>query len=258
MSLDVIDLRDFYTTSLGQVAARAIRRKVRGVWPDVKGESILGLGFATPYLGPFRRNGTRVLAAMPAGQGVLHWPAEGGGLATLVDEADLPFPDLSVDRVLLVHGLEMTEQVPALMREVWRVMTGSGRLLVVVPNRRGIWARFERTPFGHGRTYSMGQLSRLLRDTMFTPVQSQTALFVPPTRSRMVLASARAWEELGTRGFNTFAGVVMIEATKQIYAGHALPDRRRRLANLPLPQRPCAAQGFGPIERSRRLEKSRS
>lgn len=243
MSLDIVDIRDFYATGLGQTAARMIRRRIRDIWPDAKGLSVLGLGYATPYLNFFRSGGgggARVLAAMPAAQGVLHWPADGASLTTLTDEAELPFPDLSMDRVLLIHALESTEQVQPMMREIWRVLSGSGRLLVVVPNRRGIWARLDRTPFGYGQPYSSGQLSRLLRETMFTPVRSHAALFTPPTRSRMVLASARAWEEVGSRAFVPFAGVVMIEATKQIYGGHpeTVPRRRRRGAYVALPQGP--------------------
>lgn len=238
MTMDAVDLRDFYATALGQVASRLICQRIRAVWPEAPGMSVLGIGYATPYLTHFLGNGAvRVMAAMPAAQGVLHWPADGPGSTALTDETELPFPDLSIDRVLLVHSLETAEQVRPMMREIWRVMSGSGRLLAVVPNRRGIWARLDRTPFGHGQPYSAGQLSRLLRETMFTPVQSHTALFVPPARSRMVLAAAKAWEELGQRGIVPFAGVVMIEATKQIYAGHTIPQRRRR-AYFPLPQGP--------------------
>ena len=242
MWTDAIDLRDFYATSMGHVARRMIRQRIRDVWPDVKGLSVLGLGYPTPFLGPFRSEAARVLAAMPASQGVLHWPPEGGGLTLLTESIELPFPDLSVDRVLLVHALENAEQVRPMMREIWRVLAGSGRLLVVVPNRRGIWARFERTPFGLGQPYSPGQLSRLLRETMFTPIQTHPALFVPPTRSRMVLSSAPAWEKVGQKFFNTFAGVVLAEATKQIYAGHAAATRpRRRRSYVALPQRNAGA-----------------
>lgn len=234
MWTDAVDLRDFYATSLGSVARRMIRRRIRAVWPDVTGQSLLGLGYTTPFLTPFRSEAARILAAMPASQGVLHWPADSGGLTTLTDESELPFPDLSIDRVLLVHVLECTAQVQPMMREVWRVLAGGGRLLVVVPNRRGIWARFERTPFGRGLPYSPGQLSRLLRESLFTPIQSHTALFIPPSRSRMVLSAAPAVEEIGQRWFAAVSGVVMIEATKEIYAGHLEPSssRRRRRAYL--------------------------
>jgi len=237
MWTDAIDLRDFYATSLGGVARRMIRRHIRALWPEVKGLNVLGVGYVTPFLNPFRNEATRVLAAMPASQGVLPWPLEGDGLTTLADEVELPFPDLSMDRILLVHALECAEQVRPMMREVWRVLSDSGRLLIVVPNRRGLWARFERTPFGHGLPYTPGQISRLLRETMFTPLRPSGALFVPPTRSRMVLSSALAWEELGQRWFPAFSGVATMEATKQIYAADARPVASRRRNYVAVPQR---------------------
>jgi len=194
MWTDVVDLRDFYSSSMGQVARRMIRRRLRELWPDVTGQSVLGLGYAAPYLNIFRGDAERVLAAMPAAQGVLHWPPEEPGLTALVDELDLPFPDLSMDRVLLVHAMECTDQVRPLLREIWRVLSGSGRLVVVTPNRRGLWAQFERTPLGLGQPYSPTQLSRVLLDNLFTPIETHPALFVPPVHSRMILSSAPAWE----------------------------------------------------------------
>ena len=236
MWTDVVDLRDFYETSLGQMAGRVIRHRIRGIWPDLKGLRLLGLGYATPYLRGFRTEAERVLAIMPASQGVLHWPPEGPGLVTLADEADLPVPDNSIDRVLLVHALESSQQLRLMLREVWRILPGSGRLLVVVPNRRGIWARLERTPFGHGHPFTQSQLSRLLRENMFTPVHAEAALFVPPSASRMMLAAAPAWEKLGSRWFQTFAGVILVEATKEVYAAtlaRAKPAKRPLFAPMP-------------------------
>jgi len=154
MYVDVVDLRDFYLSRLGQVARRMIRRRMRLIWPDLAGMRVLGLGYATPYLRPFRDEAERVVAAMPASQGVLAWPAEGPNAVALVEESELPFQDYSIDRVLLVHGLEYSEQVRPLLKEIWRVMAGGGRLLVVAPNRRGIWARIDRTPFGQGHPYT--------------------------------------------------------------------------------------------------------
>jgi SAM-dependent methyltransferase len=235
MWTDAVDLRDFYATPLGRVARRIIRTQLRTLWPDVADQSVMGLGFATPYLGVFRPEAQRIIAAMPASQGVLHWPAEGPGLTFLSDEMELPLPDRSVDRVVLVHAVECAERLRPMMREVWRVMTDSGRLIVIVPNRRGIWARLDRTPFGNGRPYTPVQLARLLRDTMFTPMSTQGALYVPPFRSRMLLSSARAWENVGRRWFHALSGVITVEATKQIYAASMAAEPARRRAYAPVP-----------------------
>ncbi len=236
MAFDVVDLRDFYLTGLGQVARRMIRRAIRRVWPDLHGMRLLGIGYATPFLSAVSAETERTAALMPASLGVLGWPAGERNLVALGDEGELPFADYSIDRVLLVHALETSDEAGAMLKEVWRVLAGGGRLLIVAPNRRGIWARLDRTPFGSGRPYTMSQLSQLLRDELFTPVGSDTALFTPPARKGMVLRAAPAWERIGNRWFPTFAGVVLIEATKQIYAKPiAARAPRRRLVYAPAP-----------------------
>lgn len=189
---------------------------------------MLGVGFASPYLDQFRSHAGSVMAAMPASQGVLHWPENEPGLTLLTDEAELPYPDLSVDRVLMIHAVECAESVRPMMREIWRVLSGSGKLIVVVPNRTGIWARLDRTPFGYGRPYTGSQIRRLMRDTMFTPINSETALHTPPSRSRMMLSTTAAWENIGGRWFRAIGGVIIIEATKQIYAATPTGERVRR------------------------------
>jgi len=231
---DVIDLDEFYRSHLGKVALRLIRRRIRDLWPDVRGLTVLGLGHATPYLRQFDSEADRVMAVAPAQQGVIPWPPGGPGQVALADEAALPFADLSVDRLLLVHAVESSEELREMMREAWRVLRGNGRMLVVVPNRSGIWARSERTPFGHGYPYSNGQIRRLLRDCMFTPGDTARALYIPPSRRRLLLKSATAFERIGSRLFQTFAGVLLVEATKQVYA--AAPGKaveRRRFVVLP-------------------------
>ncbi|TVS00092.1 MAG: methyltransferase domain-containing protein [Rhodospirillales bacterium] len=237
MWTDATQLRDFYASGLGKVARRMIGLRIRSVWPDVRGYTVLGLGYAVPFLGVFRPEAGRIVALMPAGQGVLPWPAEGRSVTALAEEADLPLPDRSVDRVLLVHAMECAEQLRPMLRELWRVMSDGGRMLVVVPNRRGLWARFERTPFGHGRPFTPGQLAASLRDGLFAPYRTESALFVPPIPSRLILSTAPACEKVGRRWFAGFAGVVMVEATKEIYAGRFNFGRETQRAYAPLASR---------------------
>jgi SAM-dependent methyltransferase len=231
MSIDVVDLRNFYGQHLGVVARRFISRGIRSRWPELAGLRVLGIGYATPYLGLFREEAERCLAFMPASQGVVKWPTTRPALATLVDEYEMPLPDAAVDRVLLVHALEMSQDAPALLREVWRVLASGGRLLAVVPNRRGVWARMDHTPFGHGRPYSRGQINHLLRETWFTPTGWGEALYVPPVARGWFLRSAVAWERTGASLSAPFAGVHIVEATKQVY--RAIPARREKRRLVP-------------------------
>src|SRR5258708_5063708 len=180
MSIDVVDLRNFYAQRLGVVARSFVGRGIRKRFGDRRGMSVLGVGYPTPYLGLFREEAERCLAFMPAAQGVVNWPSNRPGLAALVDELELPLTDSAVDRILLVHALAMVHDPAALLRGVWGVVAAGGRLLIVVPTRRGVWARLDTTPFGHGRPFSRPQITHPLRGAWFPPTGGGEALHVPP------------------------------------------------------------------------------
>jgi SAM-dependent methyltransferase len=225
---DVVDLHDFYQTEIGEVTRQLLGARIREMWPDLKGQSLLGLGFATPYLQGFRGEAERVIAMMPAAQGVIAWPPRERNLVALSDETDLPFQDFSIDRILMVHALESSEHPGDMLREAWRVLSGGGRLLVVAPNRRSLWSLTERTPFGFGQPYSPGQLSKLLRSISFTPLRTTRALHFLPFRSRTWLKGAPGWERFAGRWLPGVAGAVIIEATKQLYGAQPVKAAKRR------------------------------
>lgn len=219
---------DFYATKRGAVACALVRNRLTQAWPGLDGMSVLGLGYASPYLRCWPEAERRI-AVVPAQAGVERWPAGPGNLTCTAEEDALPFPDLCFDRILLVHGLEAAENARTMLREVWRVLKDDGRLLVVAPNRMGMWAHVESTPFGHGQPYSPGQIGRLLTGSMFRVEARDTALHLPPVRSRLALRGARAWESGGRWLLPEFAGVTITEAVKDVYAAIPLKRARRRL-----------------------------
>ncbi len=228
MFLDVIDIRAFYASALGGIARRLVAQRIRAIWPDIKNMRLAGVGYATPYLGMFKDEALLCAAFMPARQGVSRWPGQGASLTTLVEPEGLPLRDGSIDRLLMVHGIEMAENLPAMLNEAWRVLAPGGHLLMVVPNRRGMWARFDRTPFGHGRPFSRGQLIQLLRDAYLAPELWKYALYMPPFNRSFLLRSAVAWERIGSWLWPGFGGVVLVEATKQVYAAGATQAAKKR------------------------------
>ncbi len=234
MATDAHAAADFYATRRGAVAARLLRERLLTMWPSLRGENVLGLGYAAPYLRLWREDAARCVALTPAQIGAARWPVGSANLSCTAEEDALPFPDLMFDRVVLVHGLEAAENVRRMLREVWRVLKDDGRLLVVVPNRRGLWAHVESTPFGHGQPYSPGQLGRVLAASLFRVERRDTALYLPPTSLRLVLRSARVWERGGRRLVPRLAGVTLTEAVKDVYAAvpvRAVPRRRVVLAD---------------------------
>ncbi|MDB5315046.1 MAG: methyltransferase protein [Rhodospirillales bacterium] len=220
MNAEVHGLEAFYGEPLGRMAGRLLRARISALWPDLTGQTVLGIGYANPYLGLWRGQAARCISLVSdSSPAPLAWP-QGGPFSTVVAEEDcLPLPDLSVDRVLLVHGLEAAGNARRLLREVWRILKDDGRLLVVVPNRRGLWAYQEATPFGHGQPYSAGQLQRLLVRQVFRVERRDCALFAPPMRMGWLLRTAPFLESAGHALWPArYAGVAIAEAEKDVFA----------------------------------------
>lgn len=237
MSIDITDLRSFYASPLGAVTRRFVGQAIGRFWGPLTGLRVLGLGYAPPYLSEVREGCERTLAFMPANQGVVNWPSTGASAAALVDPLMMPLPDASIDRVLVVHALETVESPTELLHEIWRILTPGGRIIMVAPNRRGLWARMDTTPFGYGQPYSRSQLKGLMRQTWFSPEGWAETLYVPPLSSRFLLQTAQAWEKVGVGFSLPFAGLHIVEATKQLYRPGAVRAVRRasRLAPVLLP-----------------------
>ena len=218
MGAEVHGLGEFYASPAGAAAGRLVAQRLRGLWPTLRGQAVLGIGHCAPYLDLWRGEAARCVALSPAQLGLARYPAEGPASALVADEEALPFPDLSFDRILLVHGLEMAEHARRLLREVWRVLKDDGRLLVAAPNRRGLWAHTEHTPFGHGQPYSPGQVTRLLARHMFHVERRDSSLFTPPFAP--FLRWGGGWERCGHAVWpSRYAGLAIVEARKDLLAG---------------------------------------
>ena len=256
MHLDVHLLRDFYyRTELGRAAQKGIRDQVVELWGATRGMTVVGYGFAVPLLRPFLDDAARVIGLMPGPQGVMHWPADGTNHSVLVDEARWPLANDSVDRLVMLHGLETSDHPAALLDEAHRVLAPQGRALIVVPSRTGFWARRDATPFGFGRPYSRKQIERLLTECAFVPTGHCAALFFPPSERSFWIRSARSIERMGRRyALERLGGALMVEAIRR----DAAPTRpglkaeaRRPLAVLEgVPQgtaSPAWMQGTGDL-----------
>ncbi|PCJ37280.1 MAG: methyltransferase type 11 [Alphaproteobacteria bacterium] len=240
MYQDIVKLRFFYDTPLGRVTLRLIQRQITALWPDISGMDVVGLGYTAPYLDIFRSRAKHVISIMPALQGVIRWPRHNGdmesdgphgykgNLTALAHDGNLPLMDAAIDRILVIHTLEHTENSRHLLREIWRSLAPGGRVIIIVPNRLGLWARTDRTPFGHGTPFSTLQLRQLLSENMLTPTQTTSALHLPPFKSRSLLSLMTTFEGTGQRWWHNLAGALIVEAEKQIYAtGPKIQARKR-------------------------------
>lgn len=227
--MDVVDLREYYANALGKATRRLIAAKLSGHLPQDPHATVLGLGYATPFLNAQAENAARQIAFMPARRGVIHWPEQGPVASALVDELDLPLGDNGVDVALVIHCLEFTDRPDELLQEVWRVLTPQGKLLLVVPNRSSLWAMRDISPYGYGQPFSRQQLQGLLRAAQFSVTRFEYALVMPPSKRLGGSAMARGLEKLcGFAALRGISGALIIEAQKQVYA--YAPGRKVRRA----------------------------
>ncbi len=236
---DVIALRDFYKTPLGQHVAGQMHPLMTRFWQLDASSCNVMVGYGIGWLPPASRYyeiPENLLSLMLARSGVIAWPESGPGRSGLVDSHALPLPDVYVDRLLLAHALEFNAEPGRLLDECWRVLDGAGRLLVVVPNRRGLWARLEHIPFGHGRPYSSRQLCQLLESHGFVPKRTYRTVCLPPLHNGVMMRFAATIERLGQRWWPALGGVLLVEAEKKLYAaaGNTSKLRRRSAGTAPV------------------------
>ena len=198
MSIDVVDLRDFYVQRLGAVARHFVGRGVRRRWADTRGQRVLGIGYATPYLGLFREEAERTPR--------LHAGGPGRG-----EMADARSPRCRRWSTSSNCRCRMPRSIACCWCMRWRCRTIRPRCCAKSGGcwrRAGSCSRWCRTGAACGRAWTprrsvtagriRARRSRsLLREAWFTPVDWSEALYVPPIQRGWFLRSAVAWERAG-------------------------------------------------------------
>jgi SAM-dependent methyltransferase len=177
------ELTRFYAGSDGLRAARLLGAIVAPSIHRSTTSRLLSVGFTAPLLaGIDTASLERLAMVMPAAQGGGKWTPNGrGNCAVSAVETRLPFAESMFDQALVCHALEFANGAK-LLRELWRVLSPAAEVILVVPNRAGIWTHFERTPFGQGQPFGRNALATLLRESMFEPMAWSNALVAPPIR----------------------------------------------------------------------------
>ncbi|GBR31215.1 class I SAM-dependent methyltransferase [Gluconobacter kondonii] len=212
------DAATFYESRQGQRTALLLNERLRRIMPPMRGRRILGIGYTAPYLPESAEFAVSARLLHAQTQKTLHPSSKD----CIVDSARLPFDDLSMDAVLVVHGLEFTRVAPDFLRAIWRTLTDDGVLILIVPNRSGYWAHTDATPFGHGSPYSSRQLTRLLDQTLFRIDHHSGALMAPP--AALSATQGRLMEQIGHRLRLPCGGVHLVTARKNAYAGIPMID----------------------------------
>ncbi|MCY4008001.1 MAG: hypothetical protein OXE84_14450 [Rhodobacteraceae bacterium] len=225
MHPDVLEIENFYRrAALGRFATRQLTRRVAETWDDLQGMTVVGFGYTPPVCKPVIKRCARLISLMPERQGALAWPVDGPVTTVLTHESEWPLTTGMADRIVMMHGLETSLNAASVLDECWRVLAPEGRALIIVPNRAGIWARRDLTPFGSGRPFTASQLTRLLGNRRFGVIAIRAALFAPPSEHKFWIRMAQLLERTGSRyAFRFAGGVLLAEVNKRVFQPHRPP-----------------------------------
>jgi len=234
---DIGEIRNFYATDRGAAVCQVINLRLRSLWPAVRGHDLIGIGYTTPYLPQFQDAGL-MAAFSPAPMGGHVWPLEGLRKVAIVEEDEWPLPDSSIARILLVHCLEFVGDTENFLRELWRVLIPGGRVMVIVPHRRSLWAQSELSPFGYGQPFSASQLQQLFSKQMFRSRLVGRGLHLPLWWPKPGVNIALNIERYGVKWTKGLGGLLFMEAEKELYGAVPWKNKTRKmrfaLSNLPL------------------------
>jgi len=237
----IVQLKQFYAGRLGESVAALISRTLNHMWPEATNDAMLVIGYGAPYIVPYLNSAAPLIMAMPAEQGAAAWPPGQTNHVILAHDGELPLQNNSINRVFLIHSIEYSEHLNAMMQEVWRVLVPGGRVLAIVPNRVSFWSNSGKTPFGFGRPFNVLQLRSLFINHHFTILHSQSALFAPPLVVRLSMGFSRKLETIGKVLWWFLGGVLIMESEKQLYASIKEPVFVRKLYRLQVGARQTAA-----------------
>jgi SAM-dependent methyltransferase len=229
----MVELRQFYSSELGMAlrrdVGRAIAKHVASLSPS---STVVGLGFAAPYLRPYIEKKHHVISAMFSHIGAMYWPADGQNHSILCHESMLPFADETVDLMVLCHAVEHSIHVNNMLSEVYRCLKPRGKAVLIVPHRRGLWSARSNNPLGVGHPYHAAQLRHRAELAGLTVSRTSTALFYSPSHARLLLKTSLILEYLGLILAPMLGSVLIIETEKQLYA--AIPEPKKQPVPAPL------------------------
>lgn len=211
MKIDLNLIDNFYQDKLGKLVCHFISKEINKIWPQTANDDILGLSYSIPFLE--KTLGYRIVEMAEAPLANNTYPNR----VFIGDLNCIPFQDNSFDKILAIHCLENSINIDETINELWRVLKPEGSLILIVPNRRGVWSRIDNNPFGFGVPFSRRQIRKILTDNMFNIRSIKRSIFFPPLNASGVFIFAKLIESFGSKIWPSLGGVLFIEASKRIY-----------------------------------------
>ncbi len=156
----------------------------------------------------------------------------------------LPFPENSLDLLVLPHSLELSQDPHATLREAERVLVPEGRLIICGFNPISLWGLKQKRSHLY-KKFNLGELYlpeagefisyRRLRDWLkllnFELESSEFGCFRPAVRSQTMLQRFAWMDKLGSRYWPILGAVYVVSAVKRVH-GMRLINPIRKLSKM--------------------------
>jgi SAM-dependent methyltransferase len=179
----------------------------------------------------------------------------------------LPFPDASIDLVVLPHALELARDPHHTLREVERVLVPEGRVVIAGFNPASLWGLRQqagrvRRSMGFGRDKSLylpggaesigyWRLRDWLRLLGFEVEAGRFGCWRPPFTSETWLARYEWMDRVGDRWWPVLGAVYFVVAVKRV-RGMRLVGLARHASRKPQAAPAAVAQRRGEVVRTER------
>ncbi|WP_395059878.1 class I SAM-dependent methyltransferase [Polaromonas sp.] len=243
MDSQIIGFTDWFRTPPGEYLLAWERERFDQAVADMFGYHALQLGL--PELDALRANrmphkwlalqgadGASIAAAPPPGDSSVATVGDAASsprVALLTEPAALPFPENSLDLVLLPHTLELSSDPHTTLREVERVLVPEGRVVISGLNPASLWGlRQRRAHFyrrlGYGELFlpeagefiGYWRLRDWLRLLSFEVESGQFGCYRPAVSSRVSLERFAWMDKIGARSWPIFGALYFLVAVKRV------------------------------------------
>jgi SAM-dependent methyltransferase len=247
MSDPIIGMHAWFQTPPGRYLLDWERGRLDEAVADLFGYHALQLGM--PELDALRANrmphrwfANSHLAMPPA----MASGAQGGERGVLLtDFAALPFPENSLDLVVLPHALELSADPHATLREVERVLVPEGRAVISGLNPASLWGLRQRRAhlyrqFGFGELYlpdagefiGYWRLRDWLRLLSFEVESGGFGCYRPAVRSEKWINRMAWMDRVGDRWWPIFGAVYFLVAVKRVHGMRLLEPAWKRSKSI--------------------------
>ncbi len=228
--MNTLDIKAYYQSSLGCITQMSIEHIL-----DVLGHTdrirrtkkFVSMGYTIPFLFAENVNPVFFLSQL----GAIPWPVD-NNVCCLVDEKHLPLPNKSVDLIYIIHGFEFIHNIKSFLDECSRVLSNTGHMVIVVPNRRSLWAHNIKSPMGYGHPYTLTQLRELFASHSWSIIRYARGLYSPPYNSDFNLSVSPMLDRCCRFLGGKFSGLIGVEICKEelkpVLKKIELPSLQRR------------------------------